>query len=154
LTGRAITHSGKRDVAEDECIGTKLAFSVYNVAIQGVNTIIDPADDAASSPHLPDILIEELREEAAADPQYADLIAVIETGISDQPDTHSTACPAILVYPRAVVDRWRYRVIRITSRDSIRFMLWYSSKIALVASGDCEDQTSSATDCVLARDIQ
>jgi hypothetical protein len=141
-------------VAEDECIGTKLAFSVYNVAIQGVNTIIDPADEAASSPHLPDTLIEELRAEAAADPQYADLIAVIETGISDQPDTHSTACPAILVYPRAVVDRWRYRVIRITSRDFIRFMLWYSSKIALVASGDCEDQTSSATDCVLARDIQ
>jgi hypothetical protein len=80
LTGRAIAHSGKRDVAEDEYIGTELAFSVYNVAIQGVNTIIDPADDAASSPHLQDTLIEELRTEAAADPQYADLIAVIETG--------------------------------------------------------------------------
>jgi hypothetical protein len=64
---------------EDECIGTKLEFSVYNVAIQGVNTIIDPADDAASSPHLPDTLIEELRAEAAADPQNADLIAVFET---------------------------------------------------------------------------
>jgi hypothetical protein len=59
-----------------------------------------------------------------------------------------------LVYPREVVDRWRYRVIRTTFRDSIRFTPWYSCKIALVATGDFEDQTSSATDCVLARDLQ
>ena len=42
--------------------------------------ILDPADDEAPSPHLPDKLIEDLRSEAAADPQYADLIKAIETG--------------------------------------------------------------------------
>lgn len=67
-------------VAEDQCIGTELAFTVCKVAIQSVNNILDLADDAASTPHLPDTLMEELRTAAAADPHYADLIVAIETG--------------------------------------------------------------------------
>ena len=67
-------------VAEDECVGTELAFSIRNVAIQDIQTILDPADDVASPHHLPNTLMEALRTEAAADPQYADLIAAIEAG--------------------------------------------------------------------------
>ena len=67
-------------VAEDKCVGTELAFSIRNVAIQDIQTILDPADDVATPHHLPDTLMEALRTEAAADPQYADLIAAIESG--------------------------------------------------------------------------
>ena len=66
--------------ADDECIGTELAFSVRHVVIQSVNAIIEPEDDAVSPSHLPDNLLDDLRTGAAADPHYLDLIAAVESG--------------------------------------------------------------------------
>jgi hypothetical protein len=66
--------------ADDECIGTELAFSVRHVVIQSVNAIIEPEDDAVSRSHLPDNLLDDLRTGAAADPHYLDLIAAVESG--------------------------------------------------------------------------
>ncbi len=69
-------------MADDECVGAELAFSVRHVVIRSVNAITESEDDLGSSHHLSDNLLTDLQSGAAADPHYLDLIAAVESGFS------------------------------------------------------------------------
>ena len=67
-------------VADDEYVGTELAYSIHQVTLQNVSNICNHNNEMDQSSHLMDNLLDNLRESAVADPQYVDLIAAVECG--------------------------------------------------------------------------
>lgn len=84
-------------VADDECIGTELAYSVRNKVIRSINAILGYEDGPVSSHHLPDNLLKDLRMGAAADPHYLDLIAAVKSGFPTDRAITAGPCSSIPV---------------------------------------------------------
>jgi hypothetical protein len=69
-------------VADDECVGTELAYSIHQVTLRNINNVCNQNNEMDQSSHLTDNLLENLLESALADPQYVDLVAAFESGFT------------------------------------------------------------------------
>lgn len=140
-------------VADDECVGTELAYSVRNVVIWSVKAILVSEDDPASSHHLPDRFLNELRTgqqlTSLSQPDCGSRIR-----ISHGPCTHSGSRPSILVNSGSAVHRWRYCLVRLAHCYHPRGIPQQPRQSARGSSGDCEDKTARTPNSVLAWDHQ